>query len=141
MKFAVTYGTDGNVFQHFGRCESFKIFEAEDGKIVNSEVLGTNGVGHHDLAGWLKEHDVETVICGGLGGGMVNALNMAGISIAAGVTGPADAAAEAFLNGQIVLTSEGNCDCHDGEHHHHEGEDCHCHEDDTHGMISIKMMS
>ena len=35
MKIAVTY-EDGNVFQHFGHTEQFKIYTAEDGKIVST---------------------------------------------------------------------------------------------------------
>ena len=36
MKLAVTY-ENGQVFQHFGHSEYFKIYEVEDGKIVKSE--------------------------------------------------------------------------------------------------------
>ena len=50
MKIAVTYD-NGNVFQHFGRTEQFKVYDVEDGKIVSSEIMGTNGIGHEALAG------------------------------------------------------------------------------------------
>ena len=45
MKIAVTY-ENGEIFQHFGHTEQFKVYEAEDGKIVNSAVQSTNGQGH-----------------------------------------------------------------------------------------------
>ena len=45
MVIAVTY-ENGQVFQHFGHSEYFKIYEVEDGKIVKSEVYDTNGQGH-----------------------------------------------------------------------------------------------
>ena len=32
MKIAVTY-EDGQIFQHFGHCEEFKVYETEDGKV------------------------------------------------------------------------------------------------------------
>ena len=52
MKIAVTYD-NGNVFQHFGKTEFFKVYEVEDNKVVSSEVIGSNGVGHGALAGLL----------------------------------------------------------------------------------------
>ena len=48
MKIAVTYD-NGNVFQHFGKTENFKVYEVEDNKVVSSEVIGSNGIGHGAL--------------------------------------------------------------------------------------------
>lgn len=48
MKIAVTYD-NGQVFQHFGHTEQFKIYEVTDGQIVSAEVIGTNGQGHGAL--------------------------------------------------------------------------------------------
>ena len=42
MKIAVTYD-NGNIFQHFGKTETFKVYEVEDNKVVSSEVIGSNG--------------------------------------------------------------------------------------------------
>ena len=42
MKIAVTYD-NGSVFQHFGKTENFKIFEVENGAIISSEVVSSNG--------------------------------------------------------------------------------------------------
>ena len=63
MKIAVTYD-DGNVFQHFGRTEFFKVYEVEDNKVVSSEVVSSNGTGHGALAGLLSGIDVDVLICG-----------------------------------------------------------------------------
>ena len=52
MKLAVTY-ENGQIFQHFGHTEQFKIYEVADGKIVSEEVVDTNGSGHGALAGLL----------------------------------------------------------------------------------------
>ena len=119
MKIAVTY-ENGNIFQHFGRTESFKVYEVEDGKIVSSEVIGSDGIGHGALAGLLAGHDIQVLICGGLGGGALNALTDAGIEVCAGASGNADEAVEAYLRGDLVDTGA-NCD-----HHHGEGEDHEC---------------
>ena len=118
MKIAVTYD-NGNIFQHFGRTEQFKVYEVEDNKIVSSEVVGSDGIGHGALAGLLAGHDIKVLICGGLGGGAMNALMNAGIEVCAGASGSADEAVEAYLKGELVNTGA-NCD------HHHHGEDHEC---------------
>lgn len=101
MKIAATY-ENGNIFQHFGRTETFKVYEVEDGKIVSSQVIGSNGIGHGALAGLLADQDIKVLICGGLGGGALNALNEAGIEVCAGASGSADEAVEAYLRGELV---------------------------------------
>ena len=73
MKIAVTYD-NGEIFQHFGKTESFKVYEVEDNKIVSSEVIGSNGTGHGAHAGLLAEQGVNVLICGGIGGGAQTAL-------------------------------------------------------------------
>ena len=114
MKIAVTYD-NGNVFQHFGRTENFKIYEVKDGEILSSEVVGSGGRGHESLAEVLLENNVDLLICGGLGAGAQNALASAGVAVAAGAQGDADEAVKAFLRGELQNTGA-NCD-----HHHEEG--------------------
>lgn len=53
MKIAVTY-ENGQVFQHFGHCENFKIYNVEDGKVTDSQVVSAVGSGH-GAAGRLPE--------------------------------------------------------------------------------------
>ena len=91
MKIAVTY-ENGQIFQHFGHTEQFKIYTVEDGKIVSSEVVDTNGSGHGALAGFLAEQNVTVLICGGIGGGAQMALVGAGIKLYGGVSGSCDEA-------------------------------------------------
>ena len=122
MKIAVTYD-NGNVFQHFGRTEFFKVYEVEDNKIVSSEIIGSNGTGHGALAGLLADQSVDVLICGGIGGGAQAALAEAGVELCAGAQGNTDEAVEAYLKGKLV-SSGANCD-----HHHGEGHSCGDHED------------
>lgn len=119
MKIAVTY-ENGQVFQHFGHTEQFKIYEAEDGKVVKEEVVDTNGSGHGALAGFLKAHGVDTLICGGIGGGARNALAEAGIRLFPGAAGDADAQVASFLSGNLNYNPDTMCN----HHHHEEGHTC-----------------
>ena len=123
MKIAVTYD-NGNVFQHFGKTENFKVYEVEDDKVVSSEVIGSNGTGHGALAGLLAEQGINVLICGGIGGGAQTALTEAGIEMVAGAQGNTDDVVEAYLKGELVSTGA-NCD----HHHHEEGHSCGSHEE------------
>ena len=96
MKVAVTY-KDGEIFQHFGHCEQFKMYETKENRIVSSEIVSAVGSGHGALAGFLKAHDVQSLICGGIGGGARMALAEAGIELYPGAEGNADACVEPLL--------------------------------------------
>ena len=119
MRIAVPFA-NGEVFQHFGHTENFKLYEIEAGQIVSSEIIGTNGSGHEALANFLASLSVNILVCGGIGDGAQAALSDAGIEICSGAQGDADAAVSAYLNGEIVSAGV-NCD----HHHEHDGE-CGC---------------
>ena len=119
MKIAVTY-ENGQVFQHFGHTAQFKVYTVEDGKVTDSRVVDTAGQGHGALAGFLNGAGVDTLICGGIGGGVRTALAQAGIRLYPGVTGSADAAVEALLAGRLNYDPDTVCD------HHHEGAEHDC---------------
>ena len=123
MKIAVTY-ENGEVFQHFGHTEQFKVYDIEDGQVTSSTVIGSNGSGHGALAGLLADRAIDVLICGGIGGGAQAALNEQGIELCAGAQGSADEAVEAYLRGELVNTGA-NCD-----HHHDDGHSCHDHGED-----------
>ena len=113
MKIAVTY-ENGNVFQHFGKTENFKIYNIEGGKITSAEIMGSNGEGHGALAGVLADQGVNVLICGGLGEGAKSALQGAGIDVCSGASGNTDDAVEAYLAGELKNAGV-NCDHHDHE--------------------------
>ncbi|MBQ8550973.1 MAG: dinitrogenase iron-molybdenum cofactor biosynthesis protein [Clostridia bacterium] len=120
MKIAVTY-ENGQIFQHFGHTKQFKIYTVENGGVVNSEVIDTNGSGHGALAGLLSVRGVDALICGGIGGGAQAALSEAGIKLYGGVSGSPDVAVEALLGGTLGFNPNVKCDHHD---HHGEGHTC-----------------
>ena len=112
MKIAVTY-ENGNVFQHFGHTEAFKIYEIENNKVIRSEIVNTDGSGHGALAQFLKDYHVDTLICGGIGGGAKNALTEAGIRLYGGVTGSTDEAVNALLENKLSYNPDVKCSHHE----------------------------
>ena len=115
MKIAVTY-ENGEVFQHFGRTQNFKVYDIEDKKVVSSQVIDNGGFGHGSLAGYLKDLGVTALICGGIGGGARNMLNDAGIAVYPGAFGNADAQVEAFVKGSLNYDPNTECHHHEGSH-------------------------
>ena len=132
MRLAVTYDNEtGEIFQHFGHTESFKLYLIEEGAITATQILDTNGTGHGALAGMLQSVDVTVLICGGIGGGARNALAEAGIEVYPGAMGNADENVQSFLAGALNYDPETMCS-HHGEGHtcgSHEGGGCGQHEE------------
>ena len=129
MRIAVTY-ENGQIFQHFGRTEQFKLYDVADGKIINEQVVGPMGAGHGALAGFLKNAQADVLICGGIGGGAQMAMQEAGITLYGGNMGSADEAVAAFLAQTLVQNENPTCDHHD--HEHGEGHSCGDHGCGTH---------
>lgn len=126
MKAAATFDREtGDVFQHFGRTETFRIYDIEDGKVVSHEdVSAAETGGHAALAPFLKEHGVEALIAGGIGGGARTALANAGIMLYPGVVGSADKAAKALAEGTLEYDENATCHHHEGEHTCGHGHSC-----------------
>ena len=120
MKIAVPY-ENGQIFQHFGHTERFKLYETDNAEIVKSEIIETAGSGHGALAGFLMKHGADTLICGGIGGGAQTALAEAGIRLYGGVSGDADTAVTELLSGKLNYNPDVQC-----SHHEHHGENNSC---------------
>ena len=115
MRIAVTY-ENGQIFQHFGRTEQFKVYDVQDGKVASSQVVDTNGSGHGALAGVLTALKADALICGGIGGGAQTALAAAGIRLYGGVSGGADEAVQALLRDELDFDADAHCEHHDQHH-------------------------
>jgi len=114
MRIAVTYD-QGQVWQHFGKTEAFKLYDVADGAVTGSEVASADGYSHGALADFLAEHQVDTVICGGVGAPMIGKLEARGMKAYPGVTGDADQAVADLLAGKLSADESA---VHEGCHHH-----------------------
>ncbi len=115
MKIAITY-ENGQVFQHFGHTPAFMVYTVEAGKVLDSVLVETGESGHGALAGVLAQHDIQALICGGIGGGARMALAQCGIAVYGGVAGDADEAAQAFADGALLFDPNARCSHHDDHH-------------------------
>ncbi|MDO5397704.1 MAG: NifB/NifX family molybdenum-iron cluster-binding protein [bacterium] len=116
MKIAVTY-ENGEVYQHFGHCKQFKIYDIEKGEVKSSGILDAPGTGHTSAVNFLIEHGVYGLICGSIGAEAKNALNLAFIDVYGGCSGSCDDRINEFLGKKLSFNSDPKCDsCSDGGH-------------------------
>ena len=113
MKIAVASEKE-MVTEHFGHCEGFMIFDAENNQIVKSETIANPGHKPGFLPNFLADRDVNVIISGGMGGGAVEIFNERNIEVIVGAKGNAKAAAEAYLEGSLKSTGSV---CHEHQHH------------------------
>ncbi len=130
MKVAVPFKND-NIFQHFGMAPVFKVYVIENQTVASTELLPTGGHGHGAMVNLLVKNGVNCVVCGGLGGGAVRALEQAGIQLFAGNNGSADEAVNLLIAGELTnnieaATAGRGGRCH-GHGHSHGEEGCGCH--------------
>ena len=112
MKIAVNY-ENGQIFQHFGQTKTFKVYTVENNAVTGTELVPGAPEGHHALGRQLAAMQVDVVICGSLGMPMLELLQGAGIKVCGNVTGSADAAVQAYLDGTLVSSTKAHaCGCH-----------------------------
>ncbi|ABO49195.1 Dinitrogenase iron-molybdenum cofactor biosynthesis [Desulforamulus reducens MI-1] len=117
MKIAMP-AKNGQVNQHFGTTQEFAIVDLENKKVKETKILSNDGLQHNHggIAYMLKAENIDTIICGGIGGHMIQALQQIGIKVVNGASGSLEAVAEAYATGTLV-TRPTQCSC-GGNHHH-----------------------
>lgn len=121
MKIAVA-STGAMTTEHFGHCENFNIFDAENGVIMKQESIPNPGHKPGFLPNYLGDLGVNVVISGGMGQGAIDIFNQRNIEVITGASGNAEECAKRYLSGELV--SAGSI-CHKHEHagecggHHH----------------------
>jgi predicted Fe-Mo cluster-binding NifX family protein len=128
-KIAVTTDQMNNVFQHFGRSETFTIYEITEGKLSNKSIVKAGGEGHSELVVQLKDLQVDVLICGGIGMGAMEGLMEAGVLVVPGAQGDVDVVVASYLDGSLVASENPTCDHHHEHEDHHKQEGHHEHED------------
>jgi Mrp family chromosome partitioning ATPase/predicted Fe-Mo cluster-binding NifX family protein len=127
-KIAVATGEDEKVFQHFGQCKKFTIYEMVGDTLSKKYVIDIKGSGHSELSNILVEAKVNILICGGIGSGALDMLLKAGVIVIPGQDGDLDVVVEAYLDGSLLASNVSTCNHDEHSEGHHCGEDGHsCH--------------
>ncbi len=108
MKIAVP-SRDGFVDEHFGHCREFLIFRVENAKLVEEQSIPSlEGCGcKSGVAAALARSGVTHLVAGNMGDGAVRVLCAQGIEVIRGASGPALAAAEAYVKGAFTDSGVG----------------------------------
>ena len=102
MKIAVVYD-QGVVGAHFGHAKQMKIYRvAPTGIILESNVVDTNVSGHVAMCDFLREQQVQAVICQNIGKEACSLLLLeCNIDLYAGLSGDPDRAIKLLLEGKL----------------------------------------
>lgn len=101
--------------EHFGHCETFRIFTVTDGLITKEEPVPNPGHKPGFLPNFLADRGVNVMIASGMGGGAIEIFEERKVKVVLGAAGDAKAAVEAYLQGHLESTGSA-CEHHDHDH-------------------------
>lgn len=119
-KLRVVFPTNDGVTieTHFGHCRQFKIFDIEEGKIVNTEIIDAPPHQPGLLPRFLGEKNIDVVITGGMGQRAIDLFKAQDIEVILGAQGEIEEVLEVYLTGDLYSTGSA---C---SHHHDDGHSC-----------------
>ena len=120
MSKKIAIPTNGELVDaHFGKAAGFTVFEIEGKEARLVELLSAEDLQHqHEgLAGMFKRNGVDVLVCGGIGGGMINGLKAIGLEVVTGASGNVAEVAKTYASGNFVSTGS-VCQHHDHDHGH-----------------------
>ncbi len=115
-KIALPVTNNGQIDEHFGHCEFYKIFTVSDkNEIIEEETIeSVQGCGcKSNIAITLAKADVTIMLAGGIGEGAINVLNSAGIKVIRGCFGNSLEVVKQYIEGKIT---DSGSNCHSHEH-------------------------
>jgi predicted Fe-Mo cluster-binding NifX family protein len=124
MKIAVPVTKENQIDDHFGHCESYKVFAISDKNEITGvkNVESPEGCGcKSDIASVLASDGVSIMLAGGIGGGAINVLNNNGIEVIRGCSGDAVEVVKLYLSGVV---QDSGSSCHQHEAHQENGHSC-----------------
>jgi len=126
---------ESRVHGHFGSAPTFLLHNTEKGSYEALENVNPHDShGHCNPMGTLTGHNVEAVVCHGMGRRAVERLNQVGVKVLVGEAVTAKEAIEAFTTGNLRVLSPDEACCGHGHHesgpHGHQGHGGGCHGDE-----------
>jgi len=118
MRIAVPTDDGKHISAHFGRAQSFAIFEVEAGEIISKEIIESNtphARGEHGQGrGWFMDvlRGCEVVIAAGMGRRAIAHFREAGIEPVFTEVADAEQAVKAYVSGTLEECSQPDCGRH-----------------------------
>ena len=113
MKILVPIEND-MIYQHFGHTPALRLYDVEGNTVLHTKDYVSNGHGHVIMCQMVFDLGATVVIAGGYGMPVQETLTSHGVRIFGGVSGKADEAISAYLNGTLTYNSNiaHHCGCH-----------------------------
>ena len=92
------------VADHFGHCQQFVLYDAENGQIKKDQTVAHPGHRRGFLPHFLQELNVDVILAGGMGGGAIELFDAAHIEVVVGVKGDVKKAVQDYLHGDLKST-------------------------------------
>ncbi|PLX32976.1 MAG: dinitrogenase iron-molybdenum cofactor [Clostridiales bacterium] len=92
---------DEMISEHFGHCDGYEIFDAEEKKVEDKGFLPYPGHKPGFLPKFLAERNVDTIISGGMGASAQELFRKRNINVIIGVTGNVEEAVKKYIEGEI----------------------------------------
>ena len=114
MKILVPIEND-MIYQHIGHTPALRLYDVEGNTVLHAKDYVPNGQGHVIMCQIALELGANVVIAGGFGLPVQQTLSSNGIQIFGGVSGRADDAVLAYLEGTLTYNpdiAKHHCGCH-----------------------------
>jgi predicted Fe-Mo cluster-binding NifX family protein len=122
MRIAAIYDKKGQISEHFGHTEMFRIYDIKDDKVEKITMLSTGDIRHVALVDLLHENNVDVVLCAHIGPCGREALAKYNIKFVPNLEGDCDVLVAKYLANSLNFSLEKNCEEEQSKIHR-----CGCH--------------
>lgn len=98
---AVPMLQNGNIDNHFGKAKQFKIYKVNGSVLEEETIISSEGTGHEATVALLMQHNVNVVLCDGIGTSALDALFEEGVTVYPGLQGDVAIAVSSYLDGAL----------------------------------------
>lgn len=107
MKIAAVYNNNNcKICSKFDDARVLKVYEIENGEIINTEMVGTMAECVEDIIGLIMLLEVDCVLCNYISRAAMALMDNEGILFYNGFDGDADYAVDAFISGSITFVPD-----------------------------------
>ncbi|MFO7991023.1 MAG: NifB/NifX family molybdenum-iron cluster-binding protein [Thermoplasmata archaeon] len=110
-------GLDEKISPHFGRGETFTLYDTEDASVEVIANTSRHKGGSGNPPELLAQHDIDVMICQDLGRKAVRLFDDHGIKVYSGASSTVEDAIELWKEGKLQETSQDDA-CAEGKHLH-----------------------
>lgn len=109
---------DGKIDPHLGKAQTFHLYQVVKDMVIDGFKLDLKETGPDKVIAAFKDYHVNIVLVTKMGEHIMEQMIENNIQVVTGVTGEPIEAVHKFLNHELKVTTEANCDCQGHNHDH-----------------------